>query len=494
MDNMSINKAPRFSVCFTRDSDSPTVELDPWVPMLADVLVYESSVFTPGDKYPRIEKHSLYWLSEDGRKGYFPVGMLRRVVKVLTKAGYEMTGRDLRDRSRYFPEPDWSVVGDLRPGQHEVLEAVTSADMGLIVCPTGFGKSFIVTMLVKMYPTLRFLIVAPGLSETDNLYGRIREVEPDTALLNGTSRDDPDHRVVVSTSRSFLKADLAKTDIFIFDEAHACGNNRTTQDILDNLRGSRIFGFTATPKGRSDRADRLIEAVFGERIVDFGYEDAKNAGNVTPIEVQIWDVPGEVAESKSRYGNAITQNKRRFYWNNPARNALIKAVADTVPEDEQLLIMVDTVEHLIRLGAILPGYALVCGDGHDLKAEAARLKLDLSANLLGDDKDVYKELVDRFSKGQLKRVIATYKWKQAVDFPSLSVLIRADGAKSPILASQVPGRLSRLSPDKAKGILVDFSDRFNPMAERKALARQKSYRANGWTINHRGCFNGDSSG
>ena len=218
---------------------------------------------------------------------------------------------------------------------------------------------------------------------------------------------------MVSTSRSFLKADLQKTDIFIFDEAHACGNNQTTQDILNNLRGSRIFGFTATPKGRSDKADRLIEAVFGQKLVDFGYEDAKEAGNVTPIEVQVYSVPGRIEASKSRFGNAMTQNRRRFYWRNDIRNNLIRAVADRVPEDEQLLIMVDTVEHLIRLGAMMPGFALVCGDGHDLAEEARRMKLDLSKNILGDTKEVYNELADRFSKGLLKRVIATYRWGTA---------------------------------------------------------------------------------
>lgn len=481
--------ADRFKVLLTRDSGSPLVECSPWVPMLEQVLVYETSTYTPGDRFPKVEKHGMFWLSDDKSSGYFPIGMLHRVCKLLAQAGYEIEAKDLRDRSRYFPEPDWLAAHDLRAGQMDVLKAITDSDNGLIVCPTGFGKSFVITLLVKMYPTLNFLIVAPGIAETDNLYKRIREVERDVALLNGTSRDDPNHRVIVSTSRSFLKADLDKTDIFLFDEAHACGNNKTTQDILDNLRGCRIFGFTATPKGRSDKSDMLIEAVFGRKLVEFDYDDAMVAGNVSPIEVQMWSVPGQIESSKSRYGNAMTQNKRRFYWNNPTRNLLIKAIADTVPEDEQLLIMVDTVEHLIRLGALLPGYALVCGDGHDLAKEAARLKLDISRNRLGDTKQAYVGLSTEFSAGTLTRVVATYRWKQAVDFPKLSVLIRADGAKSPIISTQVPGRLSRLSPDKSKGILVDFCDEFNPSARRKSLDRMKSYKQNGWTINHMGGFN-----
>ena len=55
----------RFHVVLTRDSDSPAVEIDPWIPALSDILVYETQSFTPGDRFPKVEKHSLYWLADD---------------------------------------------------------------------------------------------------------------------------------------------------------------------------------------------------------------------------------------------------------------------------------------------------------------------------------------------------------------------------------------------------------------------------------------------
>lgn len=478
-----------FKVTLTRDNDAPIVQMKPWVDAVAPVLMYETTNgFTPGSTRPVIEKRAMYWLSEDRSEGYFPAGMSKRVVALLKRMGYEITGVDTRDRSRYFPEPDWSCVDEssLRPGQLEVLQAVVKADGGMIVCPTGFGKSHIIVLLTRMYRTLRFLIVAPGISETENLYARLAKTTDDIAMLGGSSNDDPDRRIVVSTSKSFLKADLRRVDMFIFDEAHACGNNKITQDILDNVRGSRMFGFTATNGGRSDKADILMEALYGPPLVKYGYDDAVKAGNVTPIEVQAWSVPGSVKSSASPYGNALTQNNRRFYWNNTARNLLIKAIAESVPENEQLLIMVDKVEHLIRLGAMLPGYALVCGDNHDLAEEARRMKLSLDNNRLGDNRREYAALRDEFSNGTLRRVISTYKWKQSVDFCQLSVLIRADGGRSPIISTQVPGRLSRLSPDKKTGLLIDFLDEFNESAERRAKARMASYRRNKWKITHMG--------
>lgn len=474
-----------FHVKLRRDSDSPLVEITPWIPDLTHLLVYETQTFVPGKKIPVTEKKEIYWLSDDKKSGYFTVGMLKRVTRFLSEMGYKIEAEDCRDRKRYFPTPDWSVVPELREGQEEVLKAIIKSDNGLIVCPTGFGKSFIITTLVMMYPTMRFLIVAPGISETRNLYDRITKLTDDVTLMNGAKRGNPEARITVATSGSILKADLQNVDMFIYDEAHTCGNNLTTQNILNNLRGSRIFGFTATPKGRSDKSDMLIEALFGPPIVNFTYKDAQNMGNVTPITVQIWDTPGEIQSSRSPYGNAMTQNKRRFYWRNRDRNNLIAALALSVPSDEQVLIMVDTVEHLVILGHLLPEFSLICGIGNDPGEEAKGMRLKLTNNYAKTKEDFIR-MTQAFAKGDLKRVISTFCWKQAVDFPQLSVLIRADGSKSPILGSQIPGRMSRLCKGKETGLLIDFADNFNESAKRKAIARFREYKKNGWQLIHMG--------
>jgi hypothetical protein len=66
------------------------------------------------------------------------------------------------------------------------------------------------------------------------------------------------------------------------------------------------------------------------------------------------------------------------------------------------------------------------------------------------------------------------------------VLIRADGSPSAIASYQIPGRLSRVSEGKLKGMLIDFKDTFNSGAMRNYYARLKTYKKNGWNIIHRG--------
>jgi superfamily II DNA or RNA helicase len=134
---------------------------------------------------------------------------------------------------------------------------------------------------------------------------------------------------------------------------------------------------------------------------------------------------------------------------------------------------------------LLPEYALVYGEGNDLAKRAAALKITLM-NRHSNSKEEHEKIYEEFRNGSIRRVIATGVYKQAVDFPLLSVLVRADGSPSPILSSQIPGRLSRLSRGKGRGVLVDFRDLFNSTAKGHYHARLKNYRKNGWSIDHRG--------
>ena len=88
----------------------------------------------------------------------------------------------------------------------------------------------------------------------------------------------------------------------------------------------------------------------------------------------------------------------------------------------------------------------------------------------------------KFTLGTVRRVIATGIWSTGVDFPQLSVIIRADGGASAIKDIQMPGRVCRISAGKDKGILVDIADTFDVWTSRRANTRFKSYEEKQWDI------------
>lgn len=463
------------------------IKMTPWVPSVEPLLMYDHMSFgIKTDKMKStVEKKALFKVVNNGEYGYFPAGMIDTVMDFINKKkAYKIIYKDYRPGNLMKLKPDLSKLPELRAGQKEAIDAVINHDHGMLVCGTGFGKSFIIKCLCLIYPSARFIIVAPGQNDVKNLYYRIKEDFPkETSLLCTGSSDSASNRIVISTTKSMIKADFHNCDFFIYDEAHGCGQNESTQKLLSHLEHSRIYGFTATPTGRGDRSDKIMEALFGPVIYERTYQECEQTGTVSPIDVFIYDIPGDI-ETGSAYETFVTR-KRKLYWRNEERNLSIACLAKALPEDESVLIVVETVDHMMHLAKYLPDYTLVLGGSEDVikRAKAKKIKLK---NTVADNPKAIKQAYNDFKSGIIKKVISTYVWKQAVDFEGLSVLIRGDGSPSAIASYQIPGRLSRLSEGKTKGILIDFRDTYNQGALRNYYARLKTYKKNGWNIVHRG--------
>ena len=83
-----------------------------------------------------------------------------------------------------------------------------------------------------------------------------------------------------------------------------------------------MFGFSASPRGRTDGADLAIEAMFGPVIYKLPYQEAEAKGNVATITVHVYRVPGVPI----RYDNDVAQY-RYGIWRNALRNRMVAQAA-----------------------------------------------------------------------------------------------------------------------------------------------------------------------
>lgn len=502
--------------------------------------------------------------------GCFPAGLLPRVLDWLAERKHTHEIADHRDLARTRPTPDFTRLDELRAGQDQAILQIATADMGIIKAATAFGKSFVIRQACKMYPNTRFLVTSPRVSVVNTLYRRISEdLGTDQVGQVGGGKSDTGKRVTISTTKSMMKINTQEVDILFFDEVHNVGDNEVAK-VLAYFDACRMFGFSASPI-RGDKSEMCMEALFGRYLVEFDYEDAVEMGNVVPIEVYMVSVGGHIRDSKD-----TTRNKRNSYWLNERRNKVIAKAAKRIADEEQCLIMVETLEHAMNIHQYLPEYTVVHFGAVRLPYHAyelkeitrAQAKSVLALRKLGNnfyshidegevvpkaeqlyawvssgetekqyqerrnaagrksdylgrfkdyaglDSKEFDSIVDgsyvlirqeefvaghkksdlaitakekeeiqkKFETGELKKVIATGTWKEGVDFDQLAVLIRADGAVSEIDSTQIPGRLSRLSPGKDHGMLVDFNDQFNGWAQRRSQQRLRTYKGHGWTI------------
>lgn len=410
-------------------------------------------------------------------------GMFPSVKRYLQEEGYQLQFQDVTPREKNYNllEPDMSVINNyqLRFGQRECIDAFIHKRHGIICAPVGFGKTFLISVLIKLYPTARFHICTKSRAVLQEIYTRLKMVSNDVGIYCSDAKITG-KRVMCVTAASLgaIEGDAA---FFIFDECHQAAATTYSAAILDKYRFSRLYGFSATPEGRSDGADAALTFLFGDVIFNMTYDEGVDNGLVVPINVH-W-LKCNVADSTSSSWTTDVAKFRHMIWRNRHRNALIRSYVENIPVDKKVLILVSSVEHAVYLSSILPEYTLVYGsmskDDCDKYKNMDLLPYDYIP-LKAKDR---KSLQDDFKSGKIKKVIATDVWSTGVDFPDLEYVVNASGRSSVITTTQGGGRGSRLFTGKTSATVVDVVDCFDGTASsfyRGSLKRKKTYSELGW--------------
>lgn len=415
-------------------------------------------------------------------------GYLARIAARLKKLGVRARMTDAspaRKRPNCFI-PKWeNLTGriEFRARQEECLQTIARVPCGIIKAVTGFGKTTLIGAAALLFPEAKIHVVTKSVDVAERIVRSLKRFVPRVGFVGDGSRQW--ERVTVITAGSLAHSD-GDADFLFCDEVHQLATINFSTSIAQRYRHSRNFGLSATPYSRMDNAHAVLEPLFGPMIFELTYQQAVELNLVVPIKVT-W-LPIRMAFNPvERYSNRVAK-KRYGIWTNLDRNRIIAAAVREYPEDHQILILVETIEHAVNLGHLLPEFTLVYSSM--MPSDCANYK---KRGLLPKD---YKSLTDydkhrlrgEFEAGTLKRVIATDVWATGVDFEQLNVLVRADDRDSDIVDVQGPGRVSRIytSPEGVKkefGEVIDCMDTFDSTFYRKSMGRRNSYKLLGWEQN-----------
>lgn len=412
-------------------------------------------------------------------------GYLARIVSQLKKAKIPVRLQDVsppRKRPTCFT-PNWANLDGritFRPRQRECLETITRVPCGVIKAVTGFGKTTLIGAAALLFPEAKIHVVTKSVDVAERIVRSLRRFLPKIGMVG----DGMKHweRVTVITAGSLDHSD-GDADFLFADEVHQLATVNFSTTIASRYLHSRNFGMSATPYARMDGAHAVLEPLFGPMVFDLPYQQAVELGLVVPIRVR-W-LPVRLKRNPVESVKNPVMRKKYGIWTNEERNGMIAAAVADYPADYQILILVETIEHAVHLGAQLPDFTLVYSTMFPQDCAAYKRKglLPLDYKPLSD---VQKHnLRDQFEAGTLKRVIATDVWSTGVDFEQLNVLVRADARASDIVDVQGPGRVSRLytSPEGVKkeyGEVIDCIDNFDANFYRRSEGRRKSYKLLGW--------------
>lgn len=412
----------------------------------------------------------------------FPLGLKPRVLNGLTRSGIPAAylGSPLAAESPRAHAADWDgMLAEFNPhpDQLDALVRVDASDGGILAATTGAGKSYLMRTICRLYPSAKIHVVTRGASLVDEIYTDLSAVLPDVGRVGGGKRDP--RRVTVFTADS-LHHGMGDSDLLLGDEVHELAAPKYSA-VLGRYTRARMFGFSATPKGRADGRDLVAEAVFGPVIHTLSYQEAEALGRVVPITVE-WL---RFASSDPTAGKRLPAAKERAgVWRHAARNRAVAERVRLFGPDEQVLVMVKTIDHAAHLKALLPEFTLCYASG-GLSEE--RLSAYVRQGLLPADEPEMTprrlgELRRAFAAGELKKVIANYVWSTGVNFRHLGVLVRADAAASAIRDGQIPGRICRRVPGaKESALLVDVWDDWSPTYLNRSRSRRRNYQSRGWS-------------
>lgn len=425
------------------------------------------------------------------------LGLLDRVKAALEASGTPYTYEDRTERllpdMASFREcieaikrtkPDFAF----RDKQDDALALIGTVDRALIEAPTGWGKSFTIRMASAMFPSARILVVVPGIGILNDTYNDLITLMPGVGVV-GDGKCDTSGRVIVTTFDSIPKAAEIQPDIVFIDEVHEAGAESVSTSLMALPNTRKQFGFSATPKGRMDGGDAVVEALVGPVRLTVTYQRGVETGAVVQLKVHIAAVR---EENVTRFNNpdnvtTLSGKKRVAYWNNSGRDRVIRIGTERAIEriggDVQALVLTESAEHALRLAKIMPGYVVVIGSLTKQAEEELMMEELIPQNFRVPTDRQIREMQEAFKAREIMRAIATGKWRTGVDFKALNLVTVASGDESIFPVLQGAGRASRVNGnEKDMGHVLDFDDRFSKWARRRSQSRFRLYRKMGWIV------------
>lgn len=291
------------------------------------------------------------------KRGDFPTGLLYILEEYARETRTPVSWNDTRVRpamrqlglETMFVDPD-----GLTPyvEQREAAEAAAREGRGIVVGPTGVGKSFIAALMLDaiQVPTL---VVVPRLGLKEQLTEDLRRVFGRDRVGPLNHRGERKHFITVENVDALDPTKPAKGfDMVLVDEFHHSGADTYIKLNLKAWAGIYFkFGLTATPFRSKNEEKLLLESVLSKVIYQIPYKTAVDKGYIVPMESYVVSLPQVELKCKGNNWHAVYSE---CIVNSEARNAAVVQMAANLHEaGKSALILVKQVDHGLALQEML---------------------------------------------------------------------------------------------------------------------------------------------
>jgi len=358
------------------------------------------------------------------------------------------------------------------PHQTEAVQAVynywpkpESGD-GLLVVPTGGGKSFILSMIIadlsKKWPGTRILVITHVKELIEQDYDELKELWPEAPagiFSAGLGRKELHADILIAGVQSLEKHTARldpAPDIVIIDEAHLIPRNDNTryQKIIKTLKvmnpKMRLVGLTATPyrldSGMLHKGDG---AIFNDIIYEIDIQYLIDKGLLVPIISRGGSVKIDTEGVHKRGGEFIPGELETAAMKGDTTEQAVSDLISRGADRKSWLIFTTGIDHAYQVRD--------CLEKHGIPCEA----------VTGDTPTAKRaKHIEDHKSGQLRAVVCVDTLTTGYNNRRLDLIGCLRPTGSPGLWVQMLGRGTRVFPGKKNCLLLDYTDnsiRFGPI-------------------------------
>jgi len=390
-----------------------------------------------------------------------PRGAMQDAKRMCAEYGVEPSWQDQTYRA---PDVEFQVseAVHLLPAQEQAVTAALARRTGVIVAPTGGGKTLMALIVIARRKQPALLIVHNRRLAYQAIVEAQRVLGLDEAEIGlvGDGHCRIGQKLTVALVQSLARGippELLKVGHVVADECHHVAADQWS-GVVSQFPARFILGLTATPY-RGDKLDRVIHFYLGPITAEIDRKELTGR-LVSPLIVprMTQERPTEFIHAKLME-NLCTSRRRN--------ELIVSDVARAVQVGRRCLVLSDRVEHVEALVALL----------WERKIAAATLHGEMRTK----DQD---QVIEQVDGGSLSVVVATGSFiGEGFNSPCLDALFLATPFSDHGRVVQYVGRVSRRVPGKEEARVFDYIDD-HPMLSRAWRKREKAYLSLGLSVWH----------
>jgi superfamily II DNA or RNA helicase len=397
-------------------------------------------------------------IDESGDTVSLPRGFLQTLVDFLKENNVAHT---IRFDIPCFEQIDYKSQIELTPAQIPIVQLGNEHNQGVIIAPSGSGKTIIGLELIARRQ-LPALILVHRKQLLDQWIERIQTflgiAKTHIGQYSGTKKKLGKQITIGLLQSLARKGNLSelrdKFGTIIIDECHHIPA-ATFREVIAQLNPKYIYGLTATPK-RKHNDEKLIYAYIGDIIAQM------EASNIEPVSNLPHQPPKVLIRTTTltipfKFTTDHFQLLAKVVCFDTARNQMIvEDILNKIGDGKRLLVLSERKEHLEILSMYLKG-----------KCETIVISGD-------DSTRSRKSKLKQVESGHYGVILSTGQFfGEGIDIRGISCLILAFPFSFEGKLVQYMGRLRDIGEQKT---IVDYRDSQIPFLEKQFKQRERYYK------------------